>query len=123
MNFLVVFLGGGFGAIVRYLLSLIMPKSICAVPYCTLLANFLGCFFATLVFSYFVVKTDFNPLYKTFLITGFCGGLSTLSTLSLEVLEYMQSGDYARGIAYIVLSIVICLCSVILALVFVKKYL
>ena len=122
MNFLAVFLGGGFGAIARYLLSLCLPKSVCCIPLCTLVANFFGCFIATVVFTYFVLKSNVNPIYKTFLITGFFGGLSTLSSLSLEVMEYFQNGVYAKGITYILISVVICVISVMLGLFVVKRY-
>ena len=117
MNYLVVFLGGGLGALTRYFLSSILPK-----PCCTLAANFLGCFFAAAVFTFFVIKSDMNSIYKTLLITGFCGGLSTLSALSLEVMEFVQSGDYIKAGLYIVTSLLICVISVILGIVLVRKY-
>ncbi|MCM1003411.1 MAG: CrcB family protein [Candidatus Gastranaerophilales bacterium] len=117
MNFLAVFLGGGLGALIRYFLSFALPK-----PCCTLAANFFGCFFAAAVFTFFVIKSDINSMYKTLLITGFCGGLSTLSALSLEVMEFVQSGDYIKAGLYIVTSLLICVISVILGIVLVRKY-
>lgn len=117
MNFLAVFLGGGLGALVRYFLSYILPY-----PCCTLMANFLGCFLATAFFTILIIKSDIDSIYKTLLITGFCGGLSTLSALSLEVLNYVQEGDYIKAIAYIVTSLLICTISVILGIFLVKKY-
>ena len=96
MNFLVVFIGGGIGALIRYVLYLILPSS-AYLPLATLVANFFGCFVATVVFVYFALKSDLNPTVKTFLITGFCGGLSTLSALSLELLHFVQTDDYLRG--------------------------
>lgn len=122
MNFLAVFLGGGLGALLRYLLNLLLPKSGYYFPLSTLMANFLGCFFASAIFSYLVFKSDLNSLYKLLLITGFCGGLSTLSALSLEVMEFIQSGDYIRACAYIFTSLLICVISVILGIVLVRKY-
>ena len=121
MGALVVFFGGGFGALVRYLLYVILPKN-SHLPYSTLFANFFGCFIAAAVFTYFVVKSDTNSIYKTLLITGFCGGLSTLSALSLEVMEFVQSGDYVKATSYILLSLLICTISVILGVALVKKY-
>ena len=122
MKFLAVFFGGGFGAITRYLLYLLVPRSVCTFPFCTLLANFFGCFIASALFTFFVAKSGINPIIKMFLITGFCGGLSTLSSLSLEVLEYLQSGDYLRAFAYIGISIIICVVSVLLGILSVKKF-
>ena len=121
MNALMVFLGGGFGALVRYFLYLIMPKN-CYFPFCTLAANFFGCFIATAVFTYFIFKSNTSSIYKLFLITGFCGGLSTLSALSIELTVFIQNQEYLKAILYVVTSLLICVISVILGLALVKKY-
>lgn len=122
MNFLAVFIGGGLGAIVRYLLCLSLPKHISYIPCGTLAANFFGCFIASAVFTFFVIKSDVNSIYKLLLITGFCGGLSTLSALSLEVMEFIQAGDFVKACVYIFTSLLICVISVILGIVLVRKY-
>ncbi len=122
MNFLAVFIGGGFGALVRYMMCLFLPKDSSYFPCATLMANFFGCFIASAVFTYFVVKSDMNSVYKLLLITGFCGGLSTLSAMSLEVMEFIQTGDYLRAASYILISLLICVISVILGIALVKKY-
>ena len=121
MNFLAVFFGGGIGALTRYFLYLILPKE-CCFPYCTLAANFFGCFFASVFFTFFVLKSDVNSAYKLLLITGFCGGLSTLSALSLEVMHYIQSGLYIKAFLYVLISVITCVVSVMLGMILVKKY-
>lgn len=122
MNFIAVFIGGGFGALVRYIITLLLPKNLICFPLATLTANFFGCFFASVVFTFFVIKSDINSIYKLLLITGFCGGLSTLSAVSLEVMEYIQSGFYLKACEYIFTSLFICAISVILGIVLVRKY-
>lgn len=119
MNGLLVFLGGGLGAIARYLLSLILPKT-SYFPANTLFANFLGCFIATAVFTYFVSKSDTYSAHKTFLIVGFCGGLSTLSALSLELMDFVQSGEYIRAFLYVITTILVCSLSVLLGIIVVQ---
>ena len=121
MNGLIVFIGGGLGALVRYLLSLIMPK-MSYFPAGTLVANFFGCFIATVVFMFFISKSDTDSAYKTFLIVGFCGGLSTLSALSLELLEFIQTGEYIRAFTYTLTTVIICTISVLLGFIFAKHY-
>ena len=121
MNGLMVFLGGGLGALTRYLLYLIVPKET-YLPYGTLVANFFGCFVATVVFTFFILKSDTDSIYKLLLITGFCGGLSTLSALSIELTVFIQSGEYLRAVFYLFTSLLICVISVILGLALVKKY-
>ena len=119
MNFLVVFIGGGLGALIRYCLSLVMPK-LTYIPESTLAANFFGCLIATFVFTYLLYKSNLDSSYKLFLITGFCGGLSTLSALSLELLEFIQSGEYIRALIYTITTFFVCIVSVILGLFLVK---
>lgn len=119
MNAIFVFFGGGLGALTRYLLYLILPK-VSYFPAGTLVANFFGCFFATAIFTYFISKSDTDSAYKTFLIVGFCGGLSTLSALSLELLEFIQSGEYIRAFLYVLMTVLICSISVILGIIFVQ---
>ena len=119
MNFLAVFIGGGLGALIRYILYLIMPNSF-YVPLATLVANFFGCFIATIVFVYFALKSDLNPVCKTFLITGFCGGLSTLSALSLELLHFIHTDDYIRAFTYMFLTFIVCTIAVLLGVFVVK---
>ncbi len=122
MNFVAVFLGGGLGALIRYILYLITPN--CTyLPLATLFANFFGCFIATIVFVYFAMKSGLNPTFKIFLITGFCGGLSTLSALSLELLSFIHSEDYVRAIIYVLSTIIVCTISVLTGIFLVKKYL
>ena len=121
MNGLMVFLGGGLGALTRYFLYLIIPTET-YLPYGTLVANFFGCFIATVVFTFFILKSDTESIYKLLLITGFCGGLSTLSALSIELTVFIQSGEYLRAGFYILTSLLICVISVILGLALVKKY-
>ena len=121
MKGLLVFFGGGLGALTRYFMYHILPKET-FMPYGTLVANFFGCFIATVVFSLLILKSDTDSIYKLLLITGFCGGLSTLSALSIELTVYIQSGEYLRAGLYILTSLLICIISVILGLALVKKY-
>ena len=120
MNFLAVFIGGGLGALVRYVLYLFLPSQ-AFIPLATLVANFFGCFIATIVFVYFAMKSGLNPICKTLLITGFCGGLSTLSALSLELLYFIQQGEYLRATIYILTTVIVCTLSVLLGVFVVKN--
>ena len=121
MNFLAVFIGGGLGALVRYILYLIMP-AFAYLPIATLIANFFGCFIATLVFVYIAMKSNLSPTCRIFLITGFCGGLSTLSALSLELLHFIQLGDYIKAALYILATVIVCTIAVLLAVFLVKNF-
>lgn len=120
MNFIAVFIGGGLGAVIRYILNLITPNYT-YLPLATLVANFFGCLLATIVFVYFAMKSGLNPTFKIFLITGFCGGLSTLSALSLELTEFIQTGEYVKAFNYTLITVCVCTISVLLGLILVKS--
>ena len=120
MNFIAVFFGGGLGALVRYLLYLITPVW-GYLPWATLIANFFGCFIASVVFVYFAMKSGLNPTFKIFLITGFCGGLSTLSALSLELLHFIHTDEYLKATVYTILTVIVCSVAVLLGVFLVKN--
>lgn len=122
MNFIAVFIGGGLGALLRYILSIFYSKEFAILPFHTLLGNFIGCLLAGIAFGIFLVKAELNPILKTLIITGFCGGLTTFSTFSLETVNYLQTGEYLKAILYILISLLICIISVILGMILVKKY-
>ena len=68
----------GVGALVRYFLSSLNQERV--LPLGTLLANLLGCFLIGLLYNY----VEDKELYAI-LATGFCGGLTTFSTLNDEL--------------------------------------
>ncbi len=99
-----IFFGGGIGSIVRYFMGEMMqrlfPESPKSVMFGTLLANVLAC----LVLGYLLGK-EIQPKNIFFWSVGFCGGFSTFSTFSNEVLQLIKSGQYLLGTGYIVISI------------------
>lgn len=68
----------GLGALVRYFFSSFNQVS--KLPVGTLIANLLGCFLIGLLYNH----VDSKEVY-TILATGFCGGLTTFSTVNDEL--------------------------------------
>ncbi|SFH79682.1 fluoride efflux transporter CrcB [Halpernia frigidisoli] len=101
-----VFLGGGLGSVLRFLVSNYTEKllNIKAFPLGTFTVNIIGCFLIGLLSAYFL-KVD-NYL-KFLLITGFCGGFTTFSTFSAENYSLWQNGNYYTLIFYILSSVII----------------
>ena len=69
-SFLLVFLGGGFGSIARYLLIKIMPNENSTFPWGTLTVNLLGCFLIGLIMDLFstLIFFGFLLLFMYFII-------------------------------------------------------
>jgi CrcB protein len=109
MKFLLVFIGGGFGSILRYIFSLVIQKqNSIALPWATLLANVISCLLFALTYFMYQQKNNVPENIKLFLLIGFCGGLSTFSTFSFETVELIKRGDWLWSIANVILSITLC---------------
>lgn len=104
-NIFYIFLGGGFGSILRYAISKLFMADKSSFPWSTLIANFIGCFIIGIVLGWFINSNkQYSDLY-VFLSIGFCGGLTTFSTFSVEGLAYLKNGDLLIFITYLLFSI------------------
>ena len=103
---LFVFLGGGLGSISRFLISkyIQVPKE--GFPWATLLANFIGCFLIGLLLGLVIKNENLRSDFYLFAAVGFCGGLTTFSTFSMENILFLRSGDYLTFISYTLLSLI-----------------
>lgn len=107
LNIFSIFIGGGIGAILRFLTGVFCSNILkCNLPVATFLVNILGCFILGMLFV-IVEKTQINSVLKLALTVGFCGSFTTFSTFSLEILEMLKHNQIFTAIVYIVLSILI----------------
>lgn len=97
MVVLYLVLACGIGALVRYFLSSYNKGKF--LPFGTLLANLLGCFLIGLTYRY----VESREVYAV-LATGFCGGLTTFSTLNEELYRLLVSPN--RVYTYFLLTYV-----------------
>ena len=89
MSAMWVFLGGGVGAVLRWVLSALLP-----VPWGTALVNVLGSFLLALIAHPSMGLTD---NWRLGLAVGTLGAFTTYSTFNLELLEALQVGDLRRA--------------------------
>ncbi|HTS86582.1 MAG TPA: fluoride efflux transporter CrcB [Usitatibacter sp.] len=89
--------GASLGALLRWVLGMKLNAVLPAIPLGTLAANLIGGYVIGLCVAYFAARPDLPPQVRLFLITGFCGGLTTFSTFSAEVVDLLQKGDLTAG--------------------------
>lgn len=105
LNCLVVALGGGIGACLRYLIGLIPLKESFTFPVKTLFINLLGCFVIGLIAAIAAKTTSLSPRTVLFIKTGLCGGFTTFSTFALETETLLKTGHIGLAILYVALSV------------------
>ncbi|MBS5774165.1 MAG: fluoride efflux transporter CrcB [Enterobacter cloacae] len=89
---LAVFIGGGTGSVARWMLSMKLNPVHQIIPLGTLTANLIGAFIIGAGLAWFNRMTHIDPVWKVLITTGFCGGLTTFSTFSAEVVFLLQEG-------------------------------
>jgi CrcB protein len=93
-----VSLGASLGALLRLALSESLNATFPAIPPGTLLSNLIGGYLVGIAIAFFA--TSNLPLeWRLFVITGFCGGLTTFSTFSAELVILLQQGRAGWAIA------------------------
>ena len=89
-----VFVGAGFGALLRWWLSLALDPVFPAIPLGTLASNLIGGLLVGVCVAYFSHNTSLPPEARLLAITGFLGGLTTFSTFSAEVVTLLGRTEY-----------------------------
>lgn len=115
LNVLAVFIGGGVGAVLRYFAGLLCGFKLHQMPIATFTVNIVACFIIGMCFTIFHTKANIPPHIKLALTCGFCGGLSTLSALALEVV-LIQETLPVTALVYTVLTIVLSIVAVFLGM-------
>jgi CrcB protein len=96
MAVLAVAVGGGVGALARWMLSYQLNVYFPAIPPGTLAANIIGGYIVGFAIAFFASRPEIAPEWRLLIITGFCGGLTTFSTFSAEVVMLIQQGEISK---------------------------
>lgn len=115
---LAIFIGGGFGAISRYGVSVAALRFAGpGFPLGTLVANILGCLGIGLVFG-FLARHGGADWAKPLLVTGFLGGFTTFSTFSIDAFSLWERGEAFAAFGYVLASVVLSIAAVFAGLAF-----
>ena len=104
---IIVFVGGGLGAIIRELCMLLLGRYSAAFPVDIFAANIIASFLLGLVVGLHQARRASDNA-KLLVSTGFCGGMSTFSSFIYGAYSEMTTpGQLGLSVAYVIASLVI----------------
>ena len=94
---LAISIGASVGALARWGLGLwLSPGS--WLPWGTLAANLIGGYLIGVAIALFQSMPQLDPIWRLLLITGFLGGLTTFSSFSAEVVNFLMTERYGLAL-------------------------
>ncbi|HEY3918460.1 MAG TPA: fluoride efflux transporter CrcB [Stellaceae bacterium] len=104
--YLSIALGGALGSMARYATGIYVGRWLgTAFPWATLLINIVGSFLIGAFAESFALRWDASPSTRVFLVVGICGGYTTFSTFSLDIVTLINRGAMLAAGTYIVASV------------------
>jgi CrcB protein len=108
MGYLIVFLGGGLGAMVRHGVNLAGLRLLGPdFPYATFFINVSGSTIMGIVAAYFAFLGEASQHWRLFLTTGILGGYTTFSAFSLDAALLYERGEWGSAALYVLGSVVL----------------
>ena len=118
-SLILVFLGGGVGSVLRFILGKYLNNTPDGWPHGTFLANILGSLLIGVVLG--LASKNILSQNQTFLLaSGFCGGFTTFSTFAYENQLFLKSGDFLSFAIYTIASFVLGFLAVFLGMYLIK---
>ena len=122
MKWLLLFLGGGLGASLRFALATwVDQRAPVPFPWGTLAVNALGCFAIGLLATFADEHHVLPAGARLFLVAGLLGGFTTFSTFGLETWELIEDRALWTALANVLGSVVVGLVAVILGVVIARE--
>ena len=106
-HLVLVFLGGGIGSVLRFLIGKWLNSPTTGIPYGTFAANIIGSLLIGIILGISAKNNTLSSNQTVLLATGFCGGFTTFSTFAYENHVFLKSGDFTSFALYTVASFII----------------
>jgi CrcB protein len=120
---LLIALGGGVGAILRYFTGIAATKYLgTGMPYGTLLVNISGSFLLSFFMIVFIEKFNVDPLWKFLIAVGFCGSFTTMSSITYETFALMMQGNHVKAFIHVLSNFALSFLSAYAGFVLAKKF-
>ena len=95
-----VFIGGGLGSVLRYIIGRYLNDSESGFPLGTFTVNILGSLLIGIIIGLAAKNNMLSQNQTLLLATGFCGGFTTFSTFAYENHVLFKNGDLASFFLY-----------------------
>lgn len=118
-SYALVFLGAGFGGMLRHGVNIAMARALgTGFPWWTLAVNVAGSFAMGLLAGWLAARlgAGWSEQTKLFLGTGILGGFTTFSAFSLDVATLWARGETLAAGAYVAASVAGSLAAIFLGL-------
>ncbi|MCF8475866.1 MAG: fluoride efflux transporter CrcB [Pseudolabrys sp.] len=123
MAYLIVFLGGGFGAALRHGVNVAAARALgTGFPYGTLTVNIVGSLAMGLFAAYFAFKGDASQHWRLFFTTGLLGGFTTFSAFSLDAVLLYERGQTGLATFYVIASVAVSIAGLFAGLAVVRHF-
>jgi CrcB protein len=123
MNYVLVFVGGGFGATLRHVINMTCARSLgTAFPWGTFIINITGSTVMGLIAGYLAFKGEASQPWRLFLMTGILGGYTTFSAFSLDSALLYERGELGLALAYVLGSVVLSIAGLFSGLALVRHF-
>jgi CrcB protein len=107
-SYLLVFLGGGFGASLRHAVNLLCARGLgTAFPWGTFIINISGSLVMGLIAGYLAFKGEASQPWRLFVMTGVLGGYTTFSAFSLDTALLYERGELGLALLYVLGSVLL----------------